>query len=529
MKEKKYVVGIDLGTTSARTIIFDFEGNQIGKGQLLNPLTYPSAGRQECDGEELINTLYNTTRMAIDDAKIDPEQIASVSADCFRCTVALRDKDGGFTMPIIIWQDMRSAEMIPEIEKKLNERGMTKEEFYDRCGMPLGGVNPQSNLQWIKKYMPEAYENATTIHTMMGLIMKAYGADDYYDDYTDTPWTQLNGRDFQYDPELCDILGIDINKMAPLKKPGEVIGYITDEVAERTGLAKGTPLIMGTGDQQSGCLGCGCIDDTIGYAAGGTAGIVAGKSFKMMRDPSRRCYVLGTPDGAYVMEGVANACGSAFKWFKEEFCTIEQQAADMLDLSVYQFLTSMATKSNEGANGLFFLPYFAGAVVPNLNPNARGSYVGIAVGHTKADFIRATMEGVCFDLRDMLDAMVAGGAPPFEKVRLTGGIFRSELWCQIMCDILNRDCEVVAEEEATALGCAMNAAVGAGIYKDYKDAEKTMVKLRKVYHPRADKVERYEEAFKTWQQNYKSLATGAYDAIVAFQDKYRGVGGINAD
>ena len=211
----------------------------------------------------------------------------------------------------------------------------------------------------------------------------------------------------------------------------------------------------------------------------------------------------------------------AFKWFKEQFCDVEGLAADALEISVYDFLTSMATKSNEGANGLFFLPYFAGAVTPNQDPNARGAYLGMTVGHTKADFIRATMEGVCFDLRDMLDAMVAGGAPPFEKVHLTGGIFRSELWCQIMCDILNRDCEVVAEEEATALGCAMNAAVGAGIYKDYKEAEAHMVKIRKVYHPRKDKIERYEEAFRAWRQIFTSLATGAFDKVVAFQDKYR--------
>ena len=108
-------------------------------------------------------------------------------------------------MPIIIWQDLRSSEMIPEIKKMLEEKGSSAEELYDRCGMPLGGVNPQSNLQWIKRNMPEAYENATTIHTMMGLVTKAFGADDYYDDYTDTPWLQLNGPDFQYDPEICDL------------------------------------------------------------------------------------------------------------------------------------------------------------------------------------------------------------------------------------------------------------------------------------------------------------------------------------
>ena len=167
MKEKKYVVGVDLGTTSTKTVIFDFEGNVVGAGQVENPLYYPAPGRQECDGDELIHVILDATRLAVKDADIDTEQIAGISVDCFRCTIALRDKDGGFTMPIIIWQDLRSSEMIPEIKKMLEEKGSSAEELYDRCGMPLGGVNPQSNLQWIKRNMPEAYENATTIHTMM--------------------------------------------------------------------------------------------------------------------------------------------------------------------------------------------------------------------------------------------------------------------------------------------------------------------------------------------------------------------------
>lgn len=434
MKEKKYVVGVDLGTTSTKTVIFDFEGNVVGAGQVENPLYYPAPGRQECDGDELIHVILDATRLAVKDADIDTKQIAGISVDCFRCTIALRDKDGGFTMPIIIWQDLRSSEMIPEIKKMLEEKGSSAEELYDRCGMPLGGVNPQSNLQWIKRNMPEAYENATTIHTMMGLVTKAFGADDYYDDYTDTPWLQLNGPDFQYDPEICDLLEIDINKLAPLRKPGEVIGAVS----------------------------------------------------------------------------------------KEEFCNSANETAIGLKESVYDMLTRIADRSSRaGANGLFFLPYLAGAVTPNQNPNARGTYIGMTVGHTKTDFVRATMEGVCFDIKDMLEAMIEGGAAPFDTVRLTGGIFRSEVWCQMQADIFNRTCEVVAVEEATSLGCAMIAAVGAGIYKDLEEAEKHMVKIKKIYEPIPENAAIYEDAFKVWRQIYKNLAIDAYDMIAEFQEKHR--------
>lgn len=522
MKTKKYLVGIDCGTTSSKTVIFDFEGNEIGSGQMMNPLVYPAAGRQECNGEKLIEVLYHTTRTAIDKSGIDPEEIAGISLDVFRCTMVLRDKDGGFTSPIIVWQDLRSAEIIPEIEKKLIANGMSADELYDMCGMPLGGVNPMSNLQWIKKFQPKAYENAATIHTMMGLLTKAYGADDYYDDINDTPWMQLNGPDFNYSEKLCKIFDIDMNKLAPLRQPGTIIGHVTKEVSTKTGLAEGTPIVMGTGDQQAGCLGSGCVKEGVGYACGGTAGIAAGKSNKVLRDPARKCYVLGTPDGAWVMEGVANAAGSAFKWFKEEFCTNEEQlSTKYLGIDVYDFLTDTAKKSLPGANGCFFLPYLAGAVTPNYNANARGTYIGMTVGHTKNDFLRASMEGVCYDIRDMLDAMVAGNAPDFKTVRLTGGTFRSEFWCQMQADILNRTCETVDVAEATSLGAAMVAAVGVGVYQDYEEAEKNMVKVTKRYEPNPENVQRYEDAYRTWKQIYVSLNGNAFNMVTEFQDKYR--------
>lgn len=522
MKEKKFVVGVDLGTTSTKTCIFDFKGNVIGAGQLENPNQYPEAGRMICDGDELIHTILDTVRLAVKDADIDTEEIASVSCDMFRCTIALRDAEGNFTMPILIWQDMRSAGHIPVVAKKLEAAGISVEEHYDRCGMPLGGVNPQSNYQWILENMPEAIEKATRIHTMMGLVNKALGCDDYYDDYTDTPWFQCNGQDFQYDPELCKALDVDINKMAPLKVPGEVIGKISKEVADYTGLAEGTPIIMGTGDQQAGCLGCGCVREGIGYACGGTAGITADKGFHFMRDPNRQCYVLGTPDGKWVMEGVANASGSAFKWFKEEFCKGEMATAEAMGVSVYSILTEIAEKSSRpGANGIFYLPYLGGAAIPNLNASARGTYVGSAVGHTKADYIRSMMEGVCFDLKDMLNAMIAGGAAKFDTVRLTGGTFRSEAWCQMQADIFNCACEVVEVEEATSLGCAMIAAVGAGIYSSLEEAAEKMVRIKKRYEPNPKNVVLYEEAYEIWRQIYKDLANKSYDMIAAFQEKYR--------
>lgn len=521
MAEKRYVVGVDMGTTSTKTVVFNFEGEAMGYGQKLNPLIYPGVGRVECDGPSMIQTLYDTCKEAVASSGVDPKEIAAVSFDMFRCTMVTRDKNGGFTTPIIIWQDLRGAEMMPAMERMLADHGMTTDDLYDLCGMPLGGVNPSTKLQWVKKHLPEAYGNAVRIHTMMGLMTKAFGAEDYYDDIDDTPWLQLNGQDFQYSDKLCDAFDVDKSKLAPLKHCGEIIGEVSADVAEKTGLAVGTPLVMGTGDQQIGCLANGCIPEGIGYYCGGTAGIAAGKSMKFLRDPNRKCYVLGTPDGGYVMEGQANAAGSAFKWFRTEICKSEDMAAQTIGMSVYDFLTHEARKSLPGSNGLFFLPYLQGANTPHYEANARGTLTGMTFAHTRADIVRAVMEGICFDARDMLDAMVAGNVPDYQTVRLSGGIARSDYWCQMQADIYNRPCETVAEEEATALGCAMVAAVGAGVYRDFNEAADHMVKVTRHYEPNSDTTQRYEDAYQAWHQVYHGLSGQAFNAVKDYQEKYR--------
>jgi xylulokinase len=221
------------------------------------------------------------------------------------------------------------------------------------------------------------------------------------------------------------------------------------------------------------------------------------------------------------MEGQANSAGSAFKWFKGEFCDVEDLAARYLGLEVYDFLTTSAKKSAPGANGVFFLPYLQGANTPNYDANARGTFIGMTFAHTRNDLVRAAMEGICYDIRDMLDAMVEGNVPEYSTVRLTGGISRSEFWCQMQADIYNRPCETVACEEATALGCAMVAAVGVGVYPDFSTAAKEMVQVTKRYEPNPETVQRYEDAYQTWRQVFRALHGTAFDQVVAFQEKYR--------
>lgn len=514
----KYIVGIDAGTTSTRAVVFDEKGNVMGMDQRLNPLYAPGpVGWLECNGEELIENFYAITRTAIDRAveknAINVNDIAAISFTMFRCTMITRDKDGGFITPIIMWQDIRGGEAIPYMAECLKKAGMTFDDLYDMCAMPTSACLPSTKLLWTKLNKPEEFKRCARIHTTMGLLTKAFGADDYYDDFTNTPWLQLNGEDMYYSKKLCDVFGIDYDALAPLKKPGEVIGHVTLDVSEKTHLPVGTPLVMGIGDQQSGVLGLGCTREGIGYACGGTAGVTAGRSNKVIRDPQRKCYILGTPDGVYEMEGQANSSASVFKWFKDNFCT------DMYveGKDIYDVMTASAADSLPGSRGVMFLPYMMGANTPNYDENARGTFVGLTLTHKRSDLIRSIMEGVVFDLKDMLVAMEEANVPSLKEVRVTGGIARSELWNQIQADVYNKEVVSTEYEEATVLGSAMIAAVGAGIYSDYDEAAQNMVHVKKRYYPNPENVKKYEELYRIWKHTFRQLSGSVYDEVAQFQ------------
>lgn len=517
----KYVVGIDVGTTSSRAVVFDTEGNVMGSDQRLNPLYEPGpVGWLECDGQKLIDLNYEVTKTAIDraieQAGISVNDIVSISFTMFRCTMITRDKDGGFITPIIMWQDIRGGEAIPYMKECLEKASMSFDDLYDICAMPTSACLPSTKLMWTKINRSEDFKRCTRVHTTMGLLTKAFGADDYYDDYTNTPWLQLNDENMYYSGKLCDVFGIDPDILAPLKKPGEIIGFVTPEVSEKTHLPAGIPLIMGIGDQQSGVLGLGCIKEGIGYACGGTAGVTAGRSDKIIRDPQRKCYILGTPDGSYEMEGQANSSASVFKWFKDNFCTdMEEEGQD-----IYDVMTASAADSPPGARGLLFLPYMMGANTPNYDENARGTFVGLTLTHKRADLIRSIMEGVVFDLKDMLMAMQEAKVPELREVRVTGGIARSDLWNQIQADIYNKEVVATEYEEATVLGSGIIAAVGAGIYKDFSEAAANMVKVKKRYYPNPENVGRYEKLYMIWKKAFKQFSGSTFDELASYQKEY---------
>lgn len=522
MSEKKYVIAIDAGTTGVRTLIVDLKGNIVALAYRENPLKFDGPGHCECSGQAISENMLYTTKKAMEESSIDPNQIGGISFTFMRSSFVMRKKDGTFTRDILMWQDLRSQERFAWMEDQLAKKGMNAADYYEKTAFPLcASTLPNNKIYWVKEYEPEIYKETEVIHTIHALCANTFGVDGFIDDKEDIGWFGLHNADtMEYDPELADIFEVDLKKYAGHKPAGTVIGHVTEEVAAKTGLVAGIPIVVGCGDHQCAAIGLGNNHAGLASLVMGTCGLLVGHSKESVRDPSGAAWQVGTPmDGQYELECHSNAAASSFRWLRDAMYPEVKFLTDAGDqkVDVYDIMTAIASKANVGSDGLIYLPWNAGAACPHWNAAARGGFLGFTFAHSRAEVTRAVMEGVVYDIRDMWETELKAGLPPFEVLRLSGGAARSRLWCQIVADVLNVTVETTENEEATALGAAMLAAVGGGLYKNLQEAADNMVQVKERFEPIPENVETYNKLYKIFDDAYGALKTKVFPEINSYQ------------
>ena len=305
--------------------------------------------------------------------------------------------------------------------------------------------------------------------------------------------------------EMHDMLGIDLSKRAKIvKEPGKIVGHIGEEVSAKTGLPVGTPICMGAHDQNCCTFGAGAVDAGTAVLVMGTFGSCFVVSDESIRDPKGRLVVKGNHGcGNYTIEAFSNTAASSYRWYRDTFCDYEKEKAKELDVDPYELINEQIATSPIGANGVTFLSYLQGAGGARINGKARGTFVGMTLGTTKADMARAVMEGICYDMYDIIRAEEAAGIK-IDKIRLAGGAAKSPLWCQMMADIFKHPIQILENGEAGCLGAALYAGVGVGVYKDCHEAAK-VARTTKEYTPNPENFAAYDAAYQK--------ACDVYDAL----------------
>ncbi|MFW9788535.1 MAG: FGGY-family carbohydrate kinase, partial [Candidatus Thorarchaeota archaeon] len=306
---------------------------------------------------------------------------------------------------------------------------------------------------------------------------------------------------------ILDAFGIPKEKLPETVESGTKIGELTSKASKETSLKEGTPIVAGGGDQQCAALGVGVVKEGRLKSTTGTGTFLLAHSKTVRLDPGLRvlCSRHVVPN-AFVVEASMFTTGSALKWFRDNLGSEERSLADNRGVDPYEVITEEAERIPPGSEGVVHIPHFVGAGAPNWNPHARGIFAGLALGHTRAHIIRAILEGVSYEIRTNVEVMRELGLPS-QEIRVTGGAARSDPWMQIQSNILRIPVIRTQMEEATAVGAAILACKGIGVFKSVAQASEEMVKTLPPLSPTKETLEVYQKGYQKFKELYTAISS----------------------
>lgn len=483
-------VGIDLGTSSVRSIAFDSNGNALASGQCEYDIIKPQLNQAEQNMEELWQATIQAVRQMLSKNTSIREAIKGIGFSGQMHGLVMLDKNKNPIRNAIIWADQRSSAQIDNIYKCVPETEFGS-IYYNR--LSTGFLLP--SLIWVQENEPDNYEKIDKL-----LLPKDYiryrmcgelGTD--ASDASGTGMWNMKARTWAYD--ILRKLKIPFSFLVDSHESYEQAGTVTRECAQATGLVEGTPISFGGGDSLmmelgNGMIKSGFIASTIGTACNLTCALEDPIYDSALRTNTwnHASETLWSIMGAHLSGGVA------LKWLKN----------NILDMKSFDVMNQYAVKIPAGSEGLLFLPYLNGERTPHNDPNAKAIYHGMTLKHTKAHLIRSTMEGIVYSMEESLSILQSLGITD-ERIIASGGGTKSPLLCQIQADVYNRPIYTNREKEQAALGAAITASVGSGYFKNYEEACNSMVKLNDmVTEPNIENVKIYKEEFLRFREIYKA-------------------------
>lgn len=481
----KYLIGIDLGTSGTKTVLFDEKANVVNSATIEYPLYQEKNGWAEQDPTDWWNAARDTLKMVTNG--IDASEIAGIGISGQMHGLVMLDEKGEVLRKSIIWCDQRTAKECDEITQKVG-----KERLIEITANPALTGFTASKILWVRNNEPEVYAKCAHI-----LLPKDYVrymlTGQFATEVSDASGMQLLDIENRcWSEEVCQKLDIDMNMLAKVYESPEVTGYVTEDVAKLTGLVKGTIVVGGAGDNAAAAVGTAVVEDGKAFTTIGTSGVVFAHTSKMSIDPKGRVHTFchAVPGQWHVM-GVTQGAGLSLKWFRDNFCVSEMETAKGMGVDPYYLMDKQAEKIEIGADNLVYLPYLMGERTPHLDPDCRGVFFGLSAIHTKQHMLRAVMEGVSYSLMDCLNILKDMGADISEMLACGGG-GSSPLWRQMLADIYACPVKTVVSKEGPALGVAILAAVGAGLYADVPTACKELVKTNPEQMPIDENIPKYE-------------------------------------
>ncbi len=495
-----YLIGIDLGTSGTKTVLFDQGGNVAGSAMVEYPLYQPQNGWAEQDPADWWNAAAATIRRVMEESGVAPEAVKGVGLSGQMHGLVMLDEAGEPLRKSIIWCDGRTSRECAEITELVG-----KQRLIEITANPALTGFTAGKILWVRRNEPELYEKCRHILLPKDYIRyKLTGV--FATEVSDASGMNLlDVPNRCWSDEILEKLGIDQSLLAKMYESCEVTGQVTAEAAALTGLAAGTPVVGGAGDNAAAAVGTGVVESGKAFTTIGTSGVVFAHSDQVTIDPEGRVHTFcAAVPGAWTVMSCTLAAGLSLKWLRDNFFTEEMQTAAGMGVDPYYLMDKQAERIPIGANRLLFLPYLMGERSPLLDENSRGVFFGLSAIHTKYDLLRAVMEGVTYSQRQCLDVLRGMGVVSTEMLACGGG-GSSPLWRQMLADVYGCPVKTVVSKEGPALGAAILAGVGAGLYPSVQDACHAMIRTNPAQQPDPEASAQYEPFYQLYRSLYPAL------------------------
>jgi sugar (pentulose or hexulose) kinase len=487
------VIGLDCSTTATKAIAFDKRGNVAALAHEAVPLSSPQPNYYEQDPGDW----WSSTRKALRTIarQIDPARIVALAISNQRETFTTLDRNRNCLRPAIVWLDERCKDQVKSFSQKIG-----RNKIHRITGKPPDYAPVVYRLAWMKKYEPALYRRigiVCDVHSY--LVWRLTGS-------PKTSWASADPlglfdlKNKKWSPVILDALELRENQLPKTYRPGTILGRLSQRASASTGLSTATLVIAGGGDGQCAGLGSNALTSRRAYLNLGTA-VVAGVYGERYRTSEAFRTMASCSESGYYYECSLRAGTFALDWFTGKILKVSRpKHRDM-----YRQLEEEALEVPAGSGGLLHLPYLCGAMNPYWDMNARGAFAGLSSSHHRGHVYRAILEGIALE---QLLAMSAVERETNVKIRdfvVMGGGAASGLWCSILADVTGRNICVPENTEASALGAAIAAAVGAGWFRTSAQAARQMTGIRRRISPDLHNHKIYQELLSYYRQLYPAL------------------------
>lgn len=487
----EFVIGLDIGTTSAKAVIFNLDGSVKAEAEQLIETYHPQPGWAEQDPDELERGAVQALRIVMEQAQISKAEVVGIGFSCAMHSLICVAGDGTPLSRALIWSDGRSSNLVDGL---LATDGQA---LFERTGVPIHPMSPLLKLLWMKETNYQPYLQAQSFMSVKEyILMKWY--DQPVADYSMAAASGLmNAKTLQWDEEALALVGVKPEQLSRIVAPTEVLTGLKQEVAEEIGISAETPLAVGAADGQLANLGIGAIAPGEVAITVGTSGAIRQFANDFHINEKRETFCYAFTENYSIIGGPTNNGGIALQWLKE---LVNYPGS-------YEAFLAEAEGVSPGAEGMIFLPYINGERAPIWNQDATGSFSGVVITHKQEHFVRAVLEGITFNLYQMEQAL-ARLAGESKTIYVNGGLARSPLWLQILADIFGKEVYVAETHHSSAWGAAWTALVAIGKAASFEEIKQS-VKL-------GDAIQPNPENHATYRKIYEKYARLVADAVTHF-------------